>query len=219
MNDKNFTVKTAEALNGAVRLREEYSNATVTPVHLFSAALSIESVMSLLISKMGISIPEILGDVKMLLENMPKTSGGQNYMSRDLEDIINSADKKRADMKDEYLSLEHVLLAMLDNPGDLKNIFNKYGIEKNKVMEVLMNIRGNQNINTDNPESTLDALNRFGRDLVGLAREGKMDPVIGRDEEIRDVIRILSRRTKNNPVLIGEPGVGKTAIVEGLAQR
>lgn len=219
MNDKNFTVKTAEALNGAVRLREEYSNATVTPVHLLCAALSIESVMSLLISKMGISIPEILGDVKMLLENMPKTSGGQNYMSRDLEDIINSADKKRADMKDEYLSLEHVLLAMLENPGDLKNIFNKYGIEKNKVMEVLMNIRGNQNINTDNPESTLDALNRFGRDLVGLAREGKMDPVIGRDEEIRDVIRILSRRTKNNPVLIGEPGVGKTAIVEGLAQR
>lgn len=219
MSDKNYTVKTAEALNGAVRLREEYRNATVTPVHLFCSALSIESVMSLLISKMGISVPEILGDAKSLLENMPKTSGGQNYMSRDLEDIINLADKKRADMKDEYLSLEHVLLAMLDNPGDLKNIFNKYGIEKNKVMEVLMNIRGNQNINTDNPESTLDALNRFGRDLVGLAKEGKMDPVIGRDEEIRDVIRILSRRTKNNPVLIGEPGVGKTAIVEGLAQR
>ena len=219
MSDKNYTVKTAEALNGAVRLREEYRNATVTPVHLFCSALSIESVMSLLISKMGISVPEILGDAKSLLENMPKTSGGQNYMSRDLEDIINLADKKRTDMKDEYLSLEHVLLAMLDNPGDLKNIFNKYGIEKNKVMEVLMNIRGNQNINTDNPESTLDALNRFGRDLVGLAKEGKMDPVIGRDEEIRDVIRILSRRTKNNPVLIGEPGVGKTAIVEGLAQR
>lgn len=219
MSDKNYTVKTAEALNGAVRLREEYRNATVTPVHLFCSALSIESVMSLLISKMGISVPEILGDAKSLLENMPKTSGGQNYMSRDLEDIINLADKKRADMKDEYLSLEHVLLATLDNPGDLKNIFNKYGIEKNKVMEVLMNIRGNQNINTDNPESTLDALNRFGRDLVGLAKEGKMDPVIGRDEEIRDVIRILSRRTKNNPVLIGEPGVGKTAIVEGLAQR
>ncbi|MCI6609427.1 MAG: ATP-dependent chaperone ClpB [Ezakiella sp.] len=217
--ENNYTIKTVEALNDAVNLRKEYGNAEIKPVHLFLASLNIESVISLVLSKLNVNINEIRKDTTDIVENLAKTSGGGNYMSRDLDEVMKDADKIRSDMKDEYLSLDHILLAMINKPFELKEIFKKYNINKNNVLEVLMNIRGNQNINTDNPESTLDALNRFGRDLVKIAREGKMDPVIGRDEEIRDVIRILSRRTKNNPVLIGEPGVGKTAIVEGLAQR
>lgn len=219
MNDTNYTIKTVEALNGAIKAREEYSNAQITPVHLFYSALGIDSVLSLLLSKMGVDVNSLLDDTRVIIENMPKSTGGGNYMSRELEEILKAADVVRTNMKDEYLSLEHIFLAMLDNPGELSKLFKKYNLKKDNTMEALMSIRGNQTVNTDNPESTLDALNRFGRDLVGLAREGKMDPVIGRDEEIRDVIRILSRRTKNNPVLIGEPGVGKTAIIEGLAQR
>lgn len=219
MNDTNYTIKTVEALNGAIKAREEYGNAQITPVHLFYSALGIDSVLSLLLSKMKVNVSSLIEDTRAIIENMPKTSGGGNYMSRELEDILREADNVRVNMKDKYLSLEHIFLAMLDKPGELSKLFNKYNLKKDNTMEALMSIRGNQTVDTDNPESTLDALNRFGRDLVSLAKEGKMDPVIGRDEEIRDVIRILSRRTKNNPVLIGEPGVGKTAIIEGLAQR
>ncbi len=216
---ENMTIKTIEALNRAVEIQKANGNPEITSAHLFRAMLESDSVVGLIFGRLNLDINSIKNEVDKIIEKYPKSTGSGAYMSQSLSDVLANADSKRADFKDSYLSLEHILLAMIDEPGELKNIFKVYNIKKENVLEVLMDIRGNQNINTDNPESTMDALARFGRDLVEEAKTGKMDPVIGRDEEIRDVIRILSRRTKNNPVLIGEPGVGKTAIVEGLAQR
>ena len=216
--NENMTIKTIEAINKAVEYQKEFQNPEITPYHLALSMAQSDSVVGLIFTKLNIDKNNLIKDIESEINKLPKSTNQGAYMSKSLSDVLAQADKIRGDFKDSYLSLEHILLAMIDK-SELKNIFDKYNINKNKIMEVLMDIRGNQNINTDNPESTMDALARFGRDLVEEAKSGKMDPVIGRDEEIRDVIRILSRRTKNNPILIGEPGVGKTAIVEGLAQR
>lgn len=219
MNFEQMTVKTREAVQRAVALQSGEGNPEVTEVHLLLAMLEDDSAITLLLRKLGISASELASEAKALLSKYPKVQGGSASLSRSLEAILKRADEERAQFRDRYLSLEHIFLAMADAPGDLRKVFRAHGLDRDHIMEGLMDIRGNQNIETDTPESTYDVLGRFGRDLVEEAKSGKMDPVIGRDEEIRDVIRILSRRTKNNPVLIGEPGVGKTAIVEGLAQR
>lgn len=216
--NENMTIKTIEAINKSVEYQKEFQNPEITPYHLALAMAEGDSVVSLIFNKLNIDRNSLINDIKSEIKKLPTSTGQGAYMSQELSDVLAYSDKVRGDFKDSYLSLEHILLAMIDK-SKVNAIFKKYGIDKNKILEVLMDIRGNQNINTDNPESTMDALARFGRDLVAEAKSGKMDPVIGRDEEIRDVIRILSRRTKNNPILIGEPGVGKTAIVERLAQR
>lgn len=216
--NENMTIKTIEAINKSVEYQKEFGNPEITPLHLGLSMVESDSVVGLIFNKMNIDKNSLINDIKTEIDKLPKSTGQGAYMSQELSDVLAHADKIRGDFKDSYLSLEHILLAMIEK-SQINKIFKKYNITKDKILEVLMDIRGNQNINTDNPESTMDALARFGRDLVAEAKSGKMDPVIGRDEEIRDVIRILSRRTKNNPVLIGEPGVGKTAIIEGLAQR
>ena len=218
MNDK-MTIKTIEAINKSVEYQKDYKNPEISNWHLLLAMLNGDSVVNLIFNKLGVDTGALEADVLAEINKLPQASDVNAYMSKDMSDVLAQADNIRSDFRDSYLSLEHILLAMLEKAPDIKKILSKYNIDKNKILEVLMDIRGNQNINTDNPESTMDALQRFGRDLVEEAKSGKMDPVIGRDDEIRDVIRILSRRTKNNPVLIGEPGVGKTAIIEGLAQR
>ncbi len=218
MNDK-MTIKTIEAINKSVEYQKDYKNPEISTWHLILAMLNGDSVVNLIFNKLNVDTRALEADVKAEINKLPQASEVNAYMSKEMSDVLAQADNIRSDFRDSYLSLEHILLAMVEKSPDIKKILNKYNVDKNKILEVLMDIRGNQNINTDNPESTMDALQRFGRDLVEEAKSGKMDPVIGRDDEIRDVIRILSRRTKNNPVLIGEPGVGKTAIIEGLAQR
>ncbi|MFR1324048.1 MAG: ATP-dependent Clp protease ATP-binding subunit, partial [Ezakiella massiliensis] len=218
MNDK-MTIKTIEAINKSVEYQKDYKNPEISTWHLLLAMLNGDSVVNLIFNKLDVDAKALEADVKAEIMKLPQASEVNAYMSKEMSDVLGQADNIRSDFRDSYLSLEHILLAMVEKSPDIKKILNKYNVDKNKILEVLMDIRGNQNINTDNPESTMDALQRFGRDLVEEAKSGKMDPVIGRDDEIRDVIRILSRRTKNNPVLIGEPGVGKTAIIEGLAQR
>ena len=218
MNDK-MTIKTIEAINKSVEYQKEYKNPEISTWHLLLAMLNGDSVVNLIFNKLNVDTRALEADVQAKINKLPQASEVNAYMSKEMSDVLAQSDNIRLDFRDSYLSLEHILLAMVEKSPDIKKILNKYNVDKNKILEVLMDIRGNQNINTDNPESTMDALQRFGRDLVEEAKSGKMDPVIGRDDEIRDVIRILSRRTKNNPVLIGEPGVGKTAIIEGLAQR
>ena len=154
------------------------------------------------------------------MNKKPKVSGGQVYMSNDLNQVLLHGEDEMKAMKDEYVSVEHLFLAMIKHPNKaVKELFRAYGITRDRFLQVLSQIRGGQKVTSDNPEETYDSLEKYGYDLVKRAREQKLDPVIGRDSEIRNVVRILSRKTKNNPVLIGEPGVGKTAVVEGLAQR
>ena len=175
-----------------------------------------------LLEAMNVDINSLKADLKSDLEKLPKVSGSsaQLYMSSELNNVLTKAEKIASDFKDEYVSVEHLYLAILDsNNQEVGRLMTKYGINKDEFMKALTMVRGNQRVTSQNPEDTYDALNKYGTDLVDAARKGKLDPVIGRDLEIRRAIEILSRRTKNNPVLIGQPGVGKTAVVEGLAQR
>lgn len=170
---------------------------------------------------MGISRENFTENVRLLIERKPKVSGSvQQYMSQALNDSLNKAEDIAKRMSDAYVSVEHLMLSIIEKPNSaIKELFKTYSVNRDSFLSALASVRGNQNVTSDNPESTYDTLNKYGQDLVERARDGKIDPVIGRDSEIRNVIRILSRKTKNNPVLIGEPGVGKTAVVEGLAQR
>lgn len=221
MNISKFTQKSIEAVQNMEKVAATHGNQQIEQIHLLASLLDIEgSLIVNLIKKMGINEIEFRNEVEAAIENLPKVSGGQSYISNDLNKILITAEDVAKSMGDEYVSVEHIFLNILENPSsNVAQIFRMYGIDKDKFLKVLSEVRGNQRVVSDNPEATYDTLNKYGYDLVERARQQKLDPVIGRDSEIRNVVRILSRKTKNNPVLIGEPGVGKTAVVEGLAGR
>ncbi len=222
MNIEKFTQKSQEAIQRSQELAIKYENPQVDDLHLFLALMEDdEGLIPKLINLMGEKSELVRNDVEREVERLPKQLGGGSlYNSRTYTKILLKAEDEAKKMNDEYIGVEHLFIALLKERGiPSERILQKHNINLERFMDVLRKVRGNQNINSDNPEGTYNVLKKYGRDLVDEARSGKLDPVIGRDEEIRNVIRILSRRTKNNPVLIGEPGVGKTAIVEGLAQR
>ena len=226
MDPNEFTQKSLEAIRDAQTLAAEHQNQQIEQVHLLLAMIQQEGgLLPQLLKKMDISVESLTAAAKAAVEKLPAVSGSgreadQFYISRGVDRLLAEAQKSKASMRDDYVSVEHLFLAMLETADDtVKPLFNDYRITKEKTLQTLQAVRGSARVTTDNPESTYEALEKYGTDLVKKAREKKTDPVIGRDEEIRNVIRILSRKTKNNPVLIGEPGVGKTAIAEGLAQR
>ena len=221
MNISKFTQKSLQAVQDLEKTAYEFGNQEIEQEHLLYNLLHQEDSLILkLIEKMEIQKEHFLGTVEKALEARTKVSGGQLYIGQDLNKVLVSAEDEAKAMGDSYVSVEHLFLALLRYPNaGIKKIFKEYGITRERFLQALSTVRGNQQVTTDNPEATYDTLNKYGEDLVEKAREQKLDPVIGRDAEIRNVIRILSRKTKNNPVLIGEPGVGKTAAVEGLAQR
>ena len=221
MNISKFTQKSIEAVQNMEKVAATHGNQQIEQIHLLASLLDIEgSLIVNLIKKMGINEIEFRNEVEAAIEKLPKVSGGQSYISNDLNKILITAEDVAKSMGDEYVSVEHIFLNILENSSsNVAQIFRMYGIDKDKFLKVLSEVRGNQRVVSDNPEATYDTLNKYGYDLVERARQQKLDPVIGRDSEIRNVVRILSRKTKNNPVLIGEPGVGKTAVVEGLAGR
>ena len=222
MNISKFTQKSVEAVQNCEKLAYEYGNQQIDQEHLLVSLLKLDDSLILkLITKMGISGEQFADEAEAALKKLPKVSGGgQVYLTQDLNKVLIDAEDEAKAMGDEYVSVEHLFLCLLKEPNRaIKELFRTYGIDRNKFLQALSTVRGNQRVTSDNPEATYDTLNKYGSDLVEKARDQKMDPVIGRDAEIRNVIRILSRKTKNNPVLIGDPVVGKTAVVEGLAQR
>ena len=221
MNISKFTQKSMEAVERCQKLAYEYGNQEIEEEHLLYGLLTIEDSLILkLIEKMGIQKEHFLNRAEAAVAKRVKVQGGQVYVGKDLNMVLTSAEDEAKQMGDEYASVEHLFLAMIRHPNkEIKAIWNEYGITRERFLQALSTVRGNQRVTSDNPEATYDTLEKYGEDLVEKARNQKLDPVIGRDAEIRNVIRILSRKTKNNPVLIGEPGVGKTAVVEGLAQR
>lgn len=221
MNISKFTQKSLQAVQDLEKTAYEFGNQEVEQEHLLYNLLKQEDSLILkLIEKMEIQKEHFLNRVEQALNARTKVSGGQPYIGQYLNKALVTAEDEAKTMGDEYVSVEHLFLTLLNNPSpSMKKIWNEYGITRERFLQALSTVRGNQRVTTDNPEVTYDTLNKYGQDLVEKAREQKLDPVIGRDAEIRNVIRILSRKTKNNPVLIGEPGVGKTAAVEGLAQR
>ena len=226
MNAQKFTQKSLEVIQEAQNMAISYQNMQIEEEHLAYALFSQQGgLIPQLVKKLGVNAEDVADSFKTAIERMPKVSGsgresGKVYVSQDVDQVLVGAEKTAQQMKDEYVSVEHLLLALIDRPNQaVKKLFSQYGIQKNRFLEVLASVRGNTRVTSDSPESTYDVLAKYGQDLVELAKNQKLDPVIGRDNEIRNVVRILSRKTKNNPVLIGEPGVGKTAIAEGLAQR
>ena len=226
MNMNQFTQKSLEAVQAAQTLATEYGNQQIEQVHLLCALVEQEGgFVPQLLTHMGVTVESLDAALRHEVEKLPKVSGSgrkadQVYISSGVDQAMNAALEVAASMKDEYVSVEHLLLALMDKAdGTIKPTLTTYRLEREKVMQALAALRGNQRVTSDNPEETYEALKKYGTDLVERARQNKLDPVIGRDDEIRNVIRILSRKSKNNPVLIGEPGVGKTAIAEGLAQR
>ena len=221
MNISKFTQKSLQAVNECEKIAYEYGNQEIEQEHLLYSLLTQEdSLIWKLIEKMEINQQHFKGRVENALSRRPKVSGGQAYIGQYLNKTLLGAEDEAKQMGDEYVSVEHLFLALLKEPSPaMKDIFREYGITRERFLQALSTVRGNQRVTSDNPEATYDTLNKYGYDLVERARDQKLDPVIGRDSEIRNVVRILSRKTKNNPVLIGEPGVGKTAVVEGLAQR
>ena len=222
MNINKFTQKSIEAVNKCEKLAYEYGNQEIDQEHFLYALLTIEdSLIANLVEKMEINKDLFISRSEALLKKKTKvTGGGQIYISNSLNKVLINAEDEAKRMGDSYVSVEHLFLAMINEPNkEIKILFKEFNITKDRFLQVLSTVRGNQKVTSDNPEVTYDTLEKYGQDLVELAKDGKLDPVIGRDAEIRNVIRILSRKTKNNPVLIGEPGVGKTAVVEGLAQR
>ena len=221
MNIQKFTQKSMEAIQDCEKLAYEYGNQEIEQEHLLVALLQQEDGLILkLIEKMEIQKEHFVDNAIRHLEARTKVSGGQVYVGQTLNKVLISAEDEAKQMGDDYVSVEHLFLSLLKYPNPaLKEIFKEYGITRDRFLQALSTVRGNQRVTSDNPEATYDTLNKYGYDMVERARDQKLDPVIGRDAEIRNVVRILSRKTKNNPVLIGEPGVGKTAVVEGLAQR
>ncbi|MBR6643596.1 MAG: ATP-dependent chaperone ClpB [Lachnospiraceae bacterium] len=221
MNINKFTQKSLQAVQDCEKMAYDYGHQELVPEHLLYSLLTTEdSLIAKLFEKMEISPEVFLAQLNGLLNKRPKVSGGQVYVGNDLNKVLIYAEDEAKHMGDSYVSVEHLFLSLLKNSGrELKELFKTFRIDKERFLKVLAEVRGNQKVTTDNPEATYDTLEKYGYDLVERARAQKLDPVIGRDSEIRNVIRILSRKTKNNPVLIGEPGVGKTAVVEGLAQR
>ena len=226
MNMNQFTQKSLAAIQGAQDLAQEYGQQQIEQQHLLLALLNDEQgFIPQLLTAMGMTVPSFQAAVKAEVEKLPKVSGSGReadkvYVAQDVDKALKAAESAAQSMKDEYISVEHIFLGILECANrPLKELLRTYNVDKEKVMQALASVRGNQRVTSDNPEETYGALKKYGTDLVERARQNKLDPVIGRDDEIRNVIRILSRKSKNNPVLIGEPGVGKTAIAEGLAQR
>ncbi len=221
MNISKFTQKSMQAVEGCEKLAYEYGNQEIEQEHLLYSLLTIDDSLILkLIEKMEINTQYFLNRVEESVNKRVKVQGGKVYVGQDLNKVLISAQEEAKALSDEYVSVEHLFLAMIKYPNHaVKEIFREFGITRERFLQALSTVRGNQRVTSDNPEATYDTLAKYGQELVEKAREQKLDPVIGRDNEIRNVIRILSRKTKNNPVLIGEPGVGKTAVVEGLAQR
>ena len=221
MNIQKFTQKSMQAVEGCERLAYEYGNQEIEQEHLLYSLLKIDDSLILkLIEKMEIQTDHFVNRVEQALQKRTKVQGGQVYVGQDLNKVLISAEDEAKQLGDEYVSVEHLFLAMIKHPNkEIAQIWKEYGITRERFLQALSTVRGNQRVTSDNPEATYDTLEKYGQELVEKARNQKLDPVIGRDSEIRNVIRILSRKTKNNPVLIGEPGVGKTAVVEGLAQR
>ena len=221
MNINKFTQKSLQAVQNCERIAMDYGNQEIAQEHLLYALLTQDdSLIAKLMEKMGLDKNLIINRVEEAIQKRPKVQGGQQYVGQDLNNALVHGEDEAKAMGDEYVSVEHLFLAMMKYASkDMKALFREVGISREGFLQALSTVRGNQRVTSDNPEDTYDTLNKYGTDLVERAREQKMDPVIGRDSEIRNVVRILSRKTKNNPVLIGEPGVGKTAAVEGLAQR
>lgn len=221
MNIQKFTQKSIEAVNGCEKIAMEYGNQEIEQEHLLYSLLQVEdSLIRKLLEKMGVDTAAFENRVRQALEKRTKVSGAKPYAGQYLNQVLTGAEDEAKALGDEYVSVEHLFLMLLKKPNrEVKEIFEEYGITRSSFLEALRSVRGNRNVTSDNPEATYDTLEKYGTELVAKAKSQKMDPVIGRDEEIRNVIRILSRKTKNNPVLIGEPGVGKTAVVEALAQR
>ena len=221
MNINKFTQKSLEAVNSCEKLAYQYGSPEIDQEHFLYSLLTIEDSLILkLIEKMEVNKEAFLSQVQQAVEKKPKVSGGQTYISKSLNQVLVSAEDEAKAMGDEYVSVEHLFLSLMKYPNtEIKKLFQAYGITRERFLQVLSTVRGNQKVVSDNPEATYETLEKYGYDLVERAKQQKLDPVIGRDSEIRNVVRILSRKTKNNPVLIGEPGVGKTAVVEGLAQR
>ncbi len=226
MNMNKLTQKSIEAIQAAQSLAAEHGNQQIEQAHLLMALVEQEGgFVPQLLTNMGVTVESFDAAVRDQVERLPKVSGGGReadkiYVSQGVDKALNAAESAAASMKDEYISVEHLLLALIDTAeGGVRDLLRTYRVDRERVMQALAALRGNQRVTSDNPEETYEALKKYGTDLVERARQNKLDPVIGRDDEIRNVIRILSRKSKNNPVLIGEPGVGKTAIAEGLAQR
>ena len=221
MNINRFTQKSVESINNSQKIAMDHGNQALEQVHLLLSLLEVEdSLIAKLLQKMGISPDSFERAVEEKINALPKVSGGQQYFSQDANKVVMNAEDHAKAMGDEYVSVEHIFLALLkDGDKTIRELFKEFGITKEKFLSALSSVRGNQKVMTDNPEGTYDALNKYGYEMVERASQQKFDPIIGRDEEIRNIIRILSRKQKNNPCLIGEPGVGKTAAVEGLAQR
>ncbi len=225
MNANKYTQKTLEAVQNAQTLAIEYENQALEPQHLLCAAANQkEGLIPQLLQKLGVDPAAFAEEARRLVAALPHVTGtgrepGKIYISAAADQLLTRAEKKAEEMKDEYVSVEHLFLALLEDDGPAGRLLSRYGIDRQKFLQQLATVRGSQRVTSDHPEETYDALKKYGQDLVEAARAHKLDPVIGRDQEIRNVIRILSRKRKNNPVLIGEAGVGKTAIAEGLAQR
>ncbi len=221
MNINKFTQKSMQVVQNCEKIAFDYGHQEIDQEHLFYSLITVEdSLIQKLLKKMDITMEVLNAQVEGLLNKRPKVSGGQAYISNDLNKVLIYAENEAGQMGDEYVSVEHLFLSLLKQPNrNLKELFRDFRITRDGFLQALQTVRGNQKVTSDNPEATYDTLEKYGSDLVERAKAQKLDPVIGRDSEIRNVIRILSRKTKNNPVLIGEPGVGKTAVVEGLAQR
>ena len=221
MNINKFTQKSMEAVQGCEKIASDYGNQEIEQEHLLYSLLTMEDSLILkMIEKMEINQQYFVNKVEEMISKRTKVQGGQPYVGQYLNKVLISAEDEMKVFGDEYVSVEHLMLAMIKYPSpSMKELFREFGITRERFLQALSTVRGNQRVTSDNPEATYDTLTKYGQDLVEKARDQKLDPVIGRDNEIRNVIRILSRKTKNNPVLIGEPGVGKTAVVEGLAQR
>ncbi|HIQ83931.1 MAG TPA: AAA family ATPase, partial [Candidatus Pullichristensenella stercorigallinarum] len=226
MNMEKFTKKSLEAIRAAQEVAIEHQNMQIDQQHLlYALAAQQEGLIPQLFTALNIEPQRVLSACEREIERIPKVSGpGRDpekvYISQSVDAALNEAEKQAEHMKDEYVSVEHIVLALMEKPnGVLKRLFQEIGLTRDNFLKQLQAVRGNARVTSDQPEDTYDALKKFGTDLTDMARKQKLDPVIGRDAEIRNVIRILSRKSKNNPVLIGEPGVGKTAIAEGLAQR
>ena len=220
MNIDKFTQKSIEAVNGCEKLAMEYGNQEIEQEHLLYSLLTLDDSLILkLVEKMEIQKDHFVNRAKQALEKRVKVQGGQPYVGQYLNKVLVSASDEAKQMGDEYVSVEHLFLAMIKNPNkEIAEIWKEYGITRERFLQALSTVRGNQRVTSDNPEATYDTLEKYGQDLVEKARNQKLDPVIGRDSEIRNVVRILSRKTKNNPVLIGEPGVGKTELLKFMTQ-
>jgi len=221
MNLDKFTLRGQEAIREAIELAEGKQHQQVEPEHLLVAMLEQpEGTVRPILGKLGTNVAVVLNDVQAAVSRFPRVQGGQQYFSPRLSQIFTAAQKQADSMQDEFISTEHLLVALVDEKeGEAGKILRQHGVKKDDLLKVIEQMRGGSRITDQNAEQNYQALSKYARDLTDLARRGKLDPVIGRDDEIRRTIQVLSRRTKNNPVLIGEPGVGKTAIVEGLAQR